>query len=183
VVSFTPRPLYPRERAPGTHCIGGWVDPRAGLDSMEKWSKNECVFKYRLSAILNLEFSTKEEKERRNYSRHSQLKGREGSKIRKMRQEREISRLLEGNITSSSHGNDIVTRLRIILYGRPQVLGFPQERILTMAKYNSDETVHFMQIAPRDASAAYKQFLNFIPTSCNEKSYISQNTRVFRLEY
>jgi hypothetical protein len=26
----------PRERAPGTHCIGGWVDPRAGLDDMEK---------------------------------------------------------------------------------------------------------------------------------------------------
>jgi hypothetical protein len=24
-------PLYPRER-PGTHCIGGWVGPRAGLD-------------------------------------------------------------------------------------------------------------------------------------------------------
>jgi hypothetical protein len=23
--------LYPRER-PGTHCIGGWVGPRAGLD-------------------------------------------------------------------------------------------------------------------------------------------------------
>jgi hypothetical protein len=27
----------PRERAPGTHFIGGWVDPRAGLDDMEKW--------------------------------------------------------------------------------------------------------------------------------------------------
>jgi hypothetical protein len=37
VVSSTPRLLYPRERAPGTHCIGGWVDPRAGLDDMEKW--------------------------------------------------------------------------------------------------------------------------------------------------
>jgi hypothetical protein len=36
VVSFTPRPLYQRERAPGTHCIKGWVDPRAGLDNMEK---------------------------------------------------------------------------------------------------------------------------------------------------
>jgi hypothetical protein len=23
------------ERAPGTHCIGGWVDPRAGLDDVE----------------------------------------------------------------------------------------------------------------------------------------------------
>jgi hypothetical protein len=36
VVSFTPRPLYPRERAHSTHCIGGWVDSRAGLDDTEK---------------------------------------------------------------------------------------------------------------------------------------------------
>jgi hypothetical protein len=26
----------PGERAPGMHWIGGWVDPRAGLDDMEK---------------------------------------------------------------------------------------------------------------------------------------------------
>jgi hypothetical protein len=26
----------PRERAAGAHFIGGWVDPRAGLDDMEK---------------------------------------------------------------------------------------------------------------------------------------------------
>jgi hypothetical protein len=26
----------PRERAPGTHWIGGWVGPRAGLDDVEK---------------------------------------------------------------------------------------------------------------------------------------------------
>jgi hypothetical protein len=26
----------PRERAPGTHWIGGWVDLRAGLDDLEK---------------------------------------------------------------------------------------------------------------------------------------------------
>jgi hypothetical protein len=32
VVSFTPLPLYPRERVPSTHFIGSWVDPRAGLD-------------------------------------------------------------------------------------------------------------------------------------------------------
>jgi hypothetical protein len=32
VVSFTPQLLYPGERAPGTHWIGGWVGPRAGLD-------------------------------------------------------------------------------------------------------------------------------------------------------
>jgi hypothetical protein len=25
------------DRAPGTHWIGGWVDPRAGLHNMEKW--------------------------------------------------------------------------------------------------------------------------------------------------
>jgi hypothetical protein len=35
-VSFTSRPLYPRERAPGTHWIGGWVGPRAGLDAVVK---------------------------------------------------------------------------------------------------------------------------------------------------
>jgi hypothetical protein len=40
VVSTTPRPLYPRER-PGTHCTGGWVDPRAGLDVCEK-SRTHC---------------------------------------------------------------------------------------------------------------------------------------------
>jgi hypothetical protein len=37
VASTTPRPLYPRER-PGTHCTGGWVGPRAGLDVCKKIS-------------------------------------------------------------------------------------------------------------------------------------------------
>jgi len=32
-----PAALYSRERL-GTHCIGGWVDPRAGLDSVRKIS-------------------------------------------------------------------------------------------------------------------------------------------------
>jgi hypothetical protein len=36
VVSFTSRSLYLRERAPGTHWIGGWVDPKAGLNDVEK---------------------------------------------------------------------------------------------------------------------------------------------------
>jgi len=36
MVSFTPRPLYPRERVPGTHWIGGWVDPRTVLDAVVK---------------------------------------------------------------------------------------------------------------------------------------------------
>jgi hypothetical protein len=36
MVSFTARSLYPRERAPRTYWIGGWVDPRASLDDVEK---------------------------------------------------------------------------------------------------------------------------------------------------
>jgi hypothetical protein len=31
-----PGRFTPGERAPGTHWIGGWVDPRAGLDDVEK---------------------------------------------------------------------------------------------------------------------------------------------------
>jgi hypothetical protein len=27
----------PKQRAPGTHCIGGWVGPRAGVDDVEKF--------------------------------------------------------------------------------------------------------------------------------------------------
>jgi hypothetical protein len=36
MVSFTPRPLYPRERSPGTDWIGVRVDLRAGLEDVEK---------------------------------------------------------------------------------------------------------------------------------------------------
>jgi hypothetical protein len=35
VVNFTHRPLFRREKAPGTHWIGGWVDLRAGLDDLD----------------------------------------------------------------------------------------------------------------------------------------------------
>jgi len=35
VVNAKPRPLYSQER-PGTHYIGGWVDPRVGLDGCGK---------------------------------------------------------------------------------------------------------------------------------------------------
>jgi hypothetical protein len=28
-----PAALYPRGKDTGTHCTGGWVDPRAGLDT------------------------------------------------------------------------------------------------------------------------------------------------------
>jgi hypothetical protein len=31
-----PARFTPGERAPGTHWIGGWVGPRAGLDDVEK---------------------------------------------------------------------------------------------------------------------------------------------------
>jgi hypothetical protein len=37
VVNATHRPLYPRERDPVTHCIGGWVGCRTGLDGLEKF--------------------------------------------------------------------------------------------------------------------------------------------------
>ena len=36
VVNATPRQLYPRER-PGTHCTGGWVGLRAGLNKCGKY--------------------------------------------------------------------------------------------------------------------------------------------------
>jgi hypothetical protein len=28
--------FYPRDKAPGTHWIRGWVDPKTGLDVVEK---------------------------------------------------------------------------------------------------------------------------------------------------
>jgi hypothetical protein len=34
-----PAALYPRGKDPGTHCTGGWVGPRAGLDT-EAGGKN-----------------------------------------------------------------------------------------------------------------------------------------------
>jgi hypothetical protein len=34
--TVTPWPLYPRQQSPGTHWMGGWMDPRAGVDDVEK---------------------------------------------------------------------------------------------------------------------------------------------------
>jgi hypothetical protein len=31
-----PRPLYPREKIPDTHRIGGWMGSRVGLNDVEK---------------------------------------------------------------------------------------------------------------------------------------------------
>jgi hypothetical protein len=36
VLSFTPRRLYPRAGATGTHSVGGWVGPRPGLGGVKK---------------------------------------------------------------------------------------------------------------------------------------------------
>jgi hypothetical protein len=36
VVSFTLRPLYPKEKPPGTHWIGGCFGPRAALGAVVK---------------------------------------------------------------------------------------------------------------------------------------------------
>jgi hypothetical protein len=36
VVSFTPRPLYPGEKVPVIHWIGGWVAPRTGMEFLGK---------------------------------------------------------------------------------------------------------------------------------------------------
>jgi hypothetical protein len=38
VIRFTSRSLYPGKRAPCTNCVGGLVDPRAGLDDVKKWN-------------------------------------------------------------------------------------------------------------------------------------------------
>jgi hypothetical protein len=35
MVRFKPVAVYRKERDPGTHWIGGWVGPRAGLDAVE----------------------------------------------------------------------------------------------------------------------------------------------------
>jgi len=35
-ICFTPLPLYLRGKSPGTHWIGGYMGPRAGLDAVEK---------------------------------------------------------------------------------------------------------------------------------------------------
>jgi hypothetical protein len=36
VVSFTPLPLHPLGKSPGSHWIGSWVGPRASLDAVVK---------------------------------------------------------------------------------------------------------------------------------------------------
>jgi hypothetical protein len=43
LVSFTPQSFYPLGKNPHTQGIGGWVDPRIGLEDVEK--KNVCPYR------------------------------------------------------------------------------------------------------------------------------------------
>jgi hypothetical protein len=66
VVSFTTLPLYPRRKSPGTVKKGSSVDPRAGLDNMEKlkyfrlpyWDSNSDLSVVKLIAIGCTEYGT-----------------------------------------------------------------------------------------------------------------------------
>jgi hypothetical protein len=49
-VNATPWSLYSRER-PDTHCIGGWVGPRAVLDECGKSRPNEIQFPDSLASV------------------------------------------------------------------------------------------------------------------------------------
>jgi hypothetical protein len=49
------RPLDPRER-PGTHCTGGWVGHRAGLDVCEKSRPHRDFFFFNASFVPVLYF-------------------------------------------------------------------------------------------------------------------------------
>jgi hypothetical protein len=52
LINATPRPLYPRER-PGTHCIGGWVGPRAGLKRVRKISPTPGFDPWTVQAVAS----------------------------------------------------------------------------------------------------------------------------------
>jgi hypothetical protein len=63
VVSFAPRPLYPRGKSPGTHWIRRWVDPRPGLDVAAKrrilplyWLRHpgSCDLLIQLNCLFNM---------------------------------------------------------------------------------------------------------------------------------
>jgi hypothetical protein len=58
VVTFTAQPPYPREMAPGTHWIGCWVGPRAGLDTVENRIISFPFQEYSSILFLKTYFST-----------------------------------------------------------------------------------------------------------------------------
>jgi hypothetical protein len=47
-----------RERAPGTHWLGGWVGPRAGLDTVEKRNSQHPGLKF---CLVNYVFAERYE--------------------------------------------------------------------------------------------------------------------------
>jgi hypothetical protein len=49
-----PDRFIPEERAPGTHWIGGWVDPRAGLDDVKKKILDQSVASRYTTALSQL---------------------------------------------------------------------------------------------------------------------------------
>jgi hypothetical protein len=63
VISFTPLPLYPRRKSPGTHRIGGWVGLRAGLNASEinnraRWSNHKLLDLCSGDAWMNVGWKT-----------------------------------------------------------------------------------------------------------------------------
>jgi len=55
VVSVTSRPCFtPRERTPGTHCIGGWVGSRDGLDHWFSSAATENLYAFILKCHIFL---------------------------------------------------------------------------------------------------------------------------------
>jgi hypothetical protein len=56
VVSTTPQPFYPWER-PGTHCTGGRVGPRAGLDMCGKFRPHGNFFIYTVFIHCQYQYS------------------------------------------------------------------------------------------------------------------------------
>jgi hypothetical protein len=42
-MTFTPHPLYTWRKIPGTHWIGGWVGPRAGVNTAVVKRKNLII--------------------------------------------------------------------------------------------------------------------------------------------
>jgi len=47
VASFTPRPLYPRDKSPHTHSIWGWMGPRTGRNTVAKRINPNLCWKWK----------------------------------------------------------------------------------------------------------------------------------------
>jgi hypothetical protein len=56
MVNATPRPLYFQERS-GTHCIGGWVDSRAGLVGCGKSRSHRDFFSFKIYIYFQFQYT------------------------------------------------------------------------------------------------------------------------------